>query len=80
MSYNSKYQNNNNKKKTEQETGKSVVSQRKGMTPAHLKSFSVGSGMVVKNGQSKSKAVSYLNLKHVVTLSELNHIYTIYYT
>ena len=46
LSYNSKYQNNNNKKK------------KTGMTPAHLKTFSVGSGMVVKNGQSKSKAIS----------------------
>ena len=72
LSYNSKHQNNNSKKKkTEQKTGKSVVSQRKGMTPAHLKTFSVGAGMVIKNGQSKSKAISYLNLKHVVTLSEL---------
>lgn len=78
LSYNSKYQNNNSKKKKEQETSKSVVSQRKDNTPAHLKTFSVGSGIVVKNGQSKSKAISYLNLKHIVTLSELKpHLYNL---
>ena len=71
LSYDSKYKIIIAKKQTEQKTGNSVVSQRKVMTPAHLKTFSVGAGMVVKNGQSKSKAISYLNLKHVVTLSEL---------